>query len=311
MRSVLILMFVFSLASCKKTETQNPPPIIPPPVILPTQDDSILLSAYITLDSTATNHFDTSYKYTFVYDNLKRLTQSKGFSYKNGVINTVNYVEIDYLYNSNDTLPIKKTKYNGKGSTQPLITTIFCKYSDNNIIYDSTISQLYPGGWKIHKYNYASNRVTDSSNEINADGGYKLKTVFKTVDIQKINGDIFIQNDTIKTTNYDNNGYIPPYIYFIYGLYNFTYDSNNNPFNKLSNLAAPTYYNYDTYNLSYDLPNITLSTQKNNPVEIKHGTDYYYKCFYEYKQNGFPKTVRIYNQNSAGNFVKGVYLYTK
>ncbi len=269
-------------------------------------NDSTLISMIVQFDSTAPVQLDTVAKYTFKYDNLKRLTKFEYVSYSNGIIDTNDIFRDKYYYsyNGTDTLPFMEIDSSQENQfyTNKLI---FHTYQNGKILKDSIVDLLgIPTPDQVAKYTYYPDRVIDTVTKYPLNviaspyGGYKV-TYRQT------------QNNNV-TLNFDSSYYynsfsIPPsYVFDFTSRENLTYDNFKNPFYKFRGLNAYPFANYTYFPLFID-GSYLLNQSKNNPQTYQkmQGSNVNTINFsYEYNSNGYPKIVRI-----RDDFYSPVYIY--
>lgn len=308
MKNILTLAtaLVFLISCSKVNDTQVP---------IVSEDDSTLLAEFVQFDTTKTAPADTTVKWIYSYDNLKRLVKVMEFSYNNGAINTTEYLQKEFFYISRDTLTYKQVKsvYSlaGTGTSMPLVTTTFYTYNNDKLVYDSSLSMLYPSGKFINTYSYFPTRIIDSSYETNT-GTYARRIGRRVINFEITNGNLMYQKDTTVITGYFGGTLPPPpFTAKVIKASYFSYDNKRNPLYKLQNLGAAPFYeiNEATTIFSRELNNFVESVQSVQNIVVT--PDDHLKFVYDYKTNGYPKAVRIYNVSNPAKFSKGLYFYTK
>ncbi len=310
-KTLTIIFFLWVLlASCQKDFTINSPV-----TTQVTTDDSTLLSMIVSIDTAAPATLDTLEKFTYQYDNLKRLIKHEYVSYSNGVINPTDIFrnKYYYFYNGTDTLPFKQID-TLQENTSVNARTIFHTYQNEKIIFDSLVYTLPVNSIQVYKYIYFANKVVDTFIQYpispvpttSAYGGYRVNYR------QTLNNNIITSIDS--TFNYST--FATP---FSYNFDNSTketisYDNSKNPFYKFKNLNTYPYYNDKSTLLGNidgsQIINQSINDPKNFQLILTFGS-YTLTYNYEYKANGYPKVARIINNVVAPAIIyKQLFFYT-
>jgi hypothetical protein len=157
----LILFSFFILTACNKAAIKEPS-VIPPTVL---SSDSNYLSKIFFLRGNGST-IDTLVN-TFIYDNLKRVSQVlETHTYNSNGVVTKYFDTSKLFYNNAEVLPDRITKLiiNPAGTIDTIVN--FLSYSNNGIlIRDSTISFFHSvnGNYNFNKeistYSYVSNKI--------------------------------------------------------------------------------------------------------------------------------------------------------
>ena len=297
------LILVFILTSCQK-EISIESAITTNPITL---NDSTLISKYIEIDTTAIASLDTISRSLFTYDNLKRITNYDYIAYSNGIITNPPNLRFwnKYFYNANDSLPYIEIDSTNEGG---LITAeiIFHTYQNGKLVTDSSYHSS--NNSEVHKYYYLQTKIIDSITSYDPLISSPIKGDYRAVYIQKVNGNLITQKDTLFHNYYSTYPTIS-YIDTLVRNYSIIYDAGNNAFIKF-NYMAPYYA--DNFLIVGTLGN-------NNPTDTQEvetdniGTNnqnYHYISSYEYKPNGYPKISRVIDQITPTNTIKAFYFYT-
>jgi len=277
----LISLFFFS---CQKEVHGD----IPQDVNPATQNDSILLSKYIELDTTLPSGADTMFQIRYTYDNEKRLKRYYLTDY-------ADEETVDFYYSGSDTLPYKTVDFwTNYGDVYR--DTIFYSYinglvsKDSIIEYNNSANQFFYTEVRsftpVGSNTFLQHRHYSSPGQSLPDDEAK-GTVYKTYQ----NGNIVVQDDSTSLS-----------IGFAYSAHQeVKYDNKVNPFYKALPVRYPILYYW-------------LIAQKNNPLENISWDDVSYPGHllysYTYRQDGYPISVKITDQVNADGW-KASFFYTK
>jgi hypothetical protein len=284
--SALILLTIVFI-SCEKEISTEPPAPPGNGNNNPPANDSTLLLKYIEVDTTLPAGSDTIFQDIYSYDNKRRLIH-----YYANVFSTEQ--EADLFYSGNDTLPYKVISV-WTNSSDIYHDTVFYFYSNGLVTKDSTI-----------EYNGATNQFSQAIARVYTPEGDNAQFEYRhyslphappdeekrlTFLITRQNGNIRVQDDTSAV------------VQFSYAAHEeVKYDDKTNPF-------------YQAFPMHYQVLSGSFSGQKNNPVEDitwddpSQPTRLTYS--YTYRADGRPLLVKVFDQALGGEYVKGIFLYTK
>lgn len=239
---LLSTVFFFFITSCKKEAR--------PTNEVPENNDSIYLSKMLI------DYYGDTSTYNYFYDSQKRLIKIN--ISENGENESNNF-----LYNGSDTLPYKYFLTGNQSET------IYYKYENGRLIYDSTInpSNVYP--YYVKKYSYANDDII--VNNYGPTGSIPYTQIFNRI---VENGNTVVQKDSVDVYNFHT--------------FSITYDNKPNPFHIMPRIYGPQIGQDEIWSL--DL------FEKNNATHIIENTTYHINpivtnYIYEYNSNGYPKSV--------------------
>ena len=243
-----------------------------------------LLSRFVIIDTSAINPLDTTLIIDFSYDQYKRNTVINTQFYTDGIVSEV--YDTKFLYKDSSRLPLKKMLVRVFPDSSGGSTTTYLYFQNLRLVADSAV---FPTATMVRNFTYRPDAIIateydyfESIPEILVD----------SVKVEYLNGDI------VKQANMN--------MEFGLGVSNFVFNSHPNPF----------YYIQNKFAVSNDYPAYPLGTTiervygKTNPLSITQSYDVvnlesYFD--YEYKSNGYPKTVSISSTDLNG---KGFYYYS-
>ena len=283
------------LISCQK-EISSPILTPIPPVVA---GDSTLIRLIVGLDTTKSAPFDTVYKSTLYYDNLKRTSNYYLMDFNNTGVVVDTFVNTKYLYAGTDTLPFKSTTITHDASIYMDTDYLTFSAPPRNLIYDSTLNKdtnpSYPDiNGDVRKYSYHPNSIS-LSDLTYTNGIYQGITTY-SVWQTKSNGNVISQIDTLPYGVIEN--------------FSQTFDTKPNPLNL--HFQEPNLFFGTDYLIVPSVNNCTemnsTSTDNSGTVQVQH-----YKYFYSYNSLGYPIEARVLNVGSTTprpiNKIK--YFYTK
>jgi hypothetical protein len=240
-----------------------------------------LLSRFVMVDTTAINPVDTALIIDFSYDQYKRNTGIYSKSYQDGILWEV--------YQDGSRLPFKKT-LTTVFSNDPggyFNKTSYFSYQNSQLIADSTVDDA--AITVVHYYSYRTGVIATQQNYYISDPPQ-------------------ISSDSVQVV-YSNQNIVRQYFTEPFnGLndFNFVYDDHPNPFYHTQNKIAVT-IDYPRYSFGTSVEDIFAT---NNALSIMQSNDidnWQSSYNYEYKSNGYPKTVSISSTDLNG---KGFYYYS-
>jgi hypothetical protein len=272
----LILIVLFA---CKKDTQPND---------VSNTEDTILLTSFFGLDTTQMAPNDTIFKYHIQYDNLNRVISLTSKDYINGVFDTF-YIS-KFVYNGNDTLPVKISNIITEGGPAFYDTTFYTYNSNGTLLSDSLIfirvDHTTPPEGITRRYTYVPNGVYTQETQYYDNS---LESSFSYIfDIIKQNGNIISQRDTLAQGVFGEH-------------FTVSYDNHPNPISVI--------YPVSPYlELMWELP---FHTQKNNMTEFNYDgwPGVFNKMFYTYLSNGYPSHAIVQTITGSLSFNKLVYKY--
>jgi hypothetical protein len=294
-KTLTLFAFFGTLFSCGKEvstgQTTNPPSN-------PPGNDSIVLSMYVTLDTTR-GRIDTLEKTSFSYDNLNRISSEFKIKYNNNA--PIYFKTNRYYYNGSDTLVNRIISTSIVGNNPDSIVTFFQRNSNLNITKDSSItysrtSGVYDTATGVNTFLYYTDSIIQNSYFKDKYNIYysRYKFTQQTKSGGNITSEIFQWTNGIPGNNTPRT-------------YSYKYDNRINPFG-----IRKINYPVSIGNSGSGIGN--LYCPANNLTEYKtteSSNSSLYISSYIYNSLGLPKTVVTYDPASPSNYEKGVYIYTK
>jgi hypothetical protein len=318
----VLALLAFSISACKKNTIDDPTPtnII--------AEDSVYLSRYYYVDKFF-GGIDTGTKRTYLFDNLKRVTNINDTSFEGGATNPpISFTKIQYFYNGRDSLPYKrinifKTLRLGILKSNDTITNFYSFNANGKLILDSAIKSS--DGF----YNQSNNTYTRSISKrvqlLNYSGN-KVYGLQQFSYLQNLNGtqNPYIRKDTatlstlgnISSSSYRKDN-LSPGSGFSYHTTTFTYDNKYSPFYKMNVKYASNIFDLDInnsgsfsnfdfvpYNNILQTQDISFGSSSTTPyIDFNDNTG-----AYTYKQNGFLSSF-FFDYGSSVISSKGIFIY--
>jgi hypothetical protein len=294
-----ILVFVFSVTSCKKSST--PTNNITNNDTANNNNDSTntgkaLLTEFVAIDTTDGIAHDTAQKIVYTYDSLNRLTSSATGTYDALHFNLLETSYYIYTYTGTDTVPSKIYTYFIQSNTVYTTDTFSLTYNAGNIV---NITDENAGNSSLITYNSTANFSSSQ---------------------------LFLTNPPIDTSYYQQavtNGNITSGelddhrgIYFDYNFSGITYDTHKNPFVgvimdeliKTNQGASDEEAGYFGGNdISTNNVTACTTTETSNATYYNYDATYPYAAsLFVYNANNYPVSCRF---NSARDNYAGVKYY--
>lgn len=294
-KSGIILLFFFSalVISCQREVSEE----LPVNNII---EDSLLLWKFIQIDTTKPTGSDTVARYVFTYDDQKRLKQSLYTAIYESVSGPrVATSNTDYYYAGADTLPFKTVEV--LDDINVYSDTTFLLYENGIVVYDSSIQYNITDG---QPEQVSVILYTNSGNTTFVKTKSAIYSPFTPVVVEEhsgnvvkqlVAGNIVRQVDTTGSSNKVTNS----------DIYENVYDNKINPFY----IIEPLYPVYGGFNSA-------TNHQRNNVTEEKSfitisGLAAHKKFSYEYRQDGYPVRVRLFDVLDPSGNTQFVYFYTR
>lgn len=287
---ILTVCFLISFSACQKEVSWSSPP---PSVI---SNDSVLLSKFVTLDTTLPAPFDSIFVTSITYDSKKRLQNYYDISRTGSLLDTVGYCT--FFYNGIDTLPFKGIYVD---IANDIVTDSYVFFDGAGRLKKDSVGQnngLFGVTWQVNNYSYETAGLRIIGWFKDASG---VVTNINHFIYQSKNGNnVLTQKDT---TDFSGSGYVV--------LTNYQYDNHPNPFRKLNIAHYPYYEGEDLITNNWSTNNFTGTYTDRKylspptPIDIDD-----VRYYYEYGSNGMPKIARE-KEVINGTADKYVYFYTK
>jgi hypothetical protein len=299
---LVLIAFTLLLISCQK-EVED---IFATPGLTPPASDSNYISRFIEFDTTYSSGLDTFYKREWLYDASKRVKELSEMQFSAGTHDS-DYTLHEYrFYNATDSVPYKVIRNEWFAGPERFTDTIFISYNSNKLIVKDSVIHYKDGvliSYIVTRFNerpdgsFWIDRTTDGG------GGFFVRDSMLSRRIVN-SGNILTASDSTYTT-------APPALYSS-SFYNYTYDSQHNPF--LRSLLPYPVRNYDPSAIFQPFYYPVQSTL-NNPLthsqthHIAGGTSVISgTCRYVYNNRGYPTIIR-YSSSPLANPIKGLVFY--
>lgn len=295
----ICLTCLFFLFSCQK-EVNDPDIVNNNPV---SADSSYLSKMYI-IDADGSGIVDTFETYTYVYDNLKRVSVLLDSSEDNTLHVLIPFQTTQYYYNGNDTLPFKSItiSYNS-GSNYDTTTNFFAYNVSGKLAADSGLYIVNPPNpifvKDIRSYQYGSAVITGIRTVTTINQNGTSVSVEKDTAQTDANGNIIhnIKNRDFETVNST-----------------FTWDTHPSPFARISNFQTFAIVPFgETF--FYEMPSknnrlhVTEITTDNSSGTVQHNYDDDLTGKYSYNITGYPSQILIPDPAVPGAYERIVFIY--
>ena len=264
---ICITCFIASLFSCQKDFTAPNNSSARPDSAIVVSGDSNYLDKILIAEDTL-GGFDSTFL-IFNYDVLKRLKSVSSQSVSNPIDSGV---FLNFLYNSNDTLPFKIIE----GDSLPIVTDYFCYYNNGKLIKDSTYDYSNP----ITPYYHVSNYTYNSTNSI-INNGWNIWYINQTPTISYRRDTFLLDSraNIVSSRFYSSNNATQNYFYV--ETVNRNYDNMKNPFLKVNS------YNIYNFISTRNSPINNILSENNSSMIMSN--NYNSNFTNSYYSNGFLK----------------------
>ncbi|MEO5967523.1 MAG: hypothetical protein ABIP68_08345 [Ferruginibacter sp.] len=238
--SIVIFSILYSCKKEAKTINEDPQ-----------NNDSVYLSKMVI------DYYGDTISYNYSYDNQKRLT-------KIDILENGENESDNFHYNGSDTLPYK---YFLTGN-QP--ETIYYKYANGRLIYDSTINPANVSPYIVRMFTYSNDNIIVNSHGPN-NSFPSSQFFYRTVE----NGNTVFQTDTTDIS---------------LSVHSFTisYDNKPNPFHRMPRIYGPQIGQDEIWSVDlFEKNNATRIIENASSTTGVTESNY----VYEYNSNGYPKSV--------------------
>lgn len=289
--SAAIAIIAIGLTSCQK-ESGTPP--------TETTNTSVL-QKYIEVDTSGAQP-DTSFVYTYSYDNAGRNSAIDAFFYEAGKPTAERFSTKAY-YNGSDSLPFRVTINSpllSENEPGYINSEFYLQYKNGTLASDSLLRRHADGSLKkmmARHYTYRTGLISIDIHYTLFDPQNGNSEDWRTDSIQ-----LTANKNNITSVQSASNDY----------LHELTYDSHANPFYKTLTMLA-TMDDYFPYYAGLEVRN-TEAAGVNNLVESNFTNNgglvnyhFYYK--YEYNTNGKPSKIRYTSQGNLHYPIIGYFIY--
>lgn len=298
MRFVVYCVSFCALLSFFTSCQPEPDDTLPTPPRLEV-NDSISIKMIVSIDTSFASGIDTADKLVFHYDALNRLVLIDFYEYEAGEPGVIYHNTEQHFYNGNDTLPYKMSGKIDMAPGPPYLHTVFYRYQNAVIVYDSVITTS-SGGFtsaQVRTFKWHGNgKISQNLYSVYPDSLHLTDSLVSVQTYQ--NGNLVLQFDTSLMASH---GITQKSVY--------EYDNNINPLRRL-NLPYPIVTDAGYTSTWSFIQEVMSANNQTKDYRILEEWDLFsdYTTHYTYRSDGYPVLAR---HNTTDFKYKVFYYYQK